>query len=64
MDIAKLYDKMVKVVCVDGQIFVGELSNHTSSFDNDLEGESITIDTPDGFIIEIYVDEIVSIKEL
>ncbi|MGI6498438.1 MAG: hypothetical protein ACOX0U_06405 [Oscillospiraceae bacterium] len=63
MKIEKLYDKIVKVVCVDGQIITGELSGHTSALDNEPNGESITVDTSDGFIIEIYVDEIASVEE-
>lgn len=58
---AALLDKQVRVICTDGDIVGGVWIDWTSEQDNEPDPESITIETPCGDLIEIFVCEIKAI---
>jgi len=55
------FNKTVIIKCNDGQRRVGRLDTCTSKYDNEPDGESVIIETDEGWLIEIYTDEIESI---
>lgn len=59
-----LLDKRVKVICTDGSTVIGVWVYWTSELDNEPDGESITIQTDYGILIEIYVSDIKDIVGL
>jgi hypothetical protein len=54
--------KNIKVTCIDGQIIEGKCDGYTQALDNEPEIASISI-ARTGYGIEIYENEIKSIKE-
>jgi hypothetical protein len=67
INVSEFYDalmgKELRIYCTDGSTTIGRWSNWTSGVDNEPDGESITVDTPDGGPVEIYIDEIERIME-
>ncbi|MDM1006161.1 hypothetical protein QTJ04_07810 [Clostridium perfringens] len=53
--------KNIKVTCIDNQIIKGKCDEYTQALDNEPEIDSISI-VKDGYGIEIYENEIKSIK--
>lgn len=52
------FDKKVSVKCKDGITVTGVLADWTSAAANEPDPESITVDRPGGYPVEIYVKDI------
>ena len=57
------YGKKLRITCTDGEIIYGTFATYTSEFENEPDGESITIDLAQNkeYIsepMEIYTEEI------
>lgn len=58
-----LFNKQVKVHCVDGSTVSGYWSDWISEADNEPDGECIIVDLSSGVPCGISVDEILRIEE-
>jgi hypothetical protein len=56
------FGKTLTVNCKNGQRVFGMLFDLTSEYDNEPDGESITLKTTEPSLIEIYTDDIESIE--
>lgn len=55
MNLVRYYNKKVKIVDNDGEVFVGVVNDYIYPEDNEpVEQEGIIIDTDDGEILEFY----------
>lgn len=66
IDISKyesLLDENIKVFCNDGQVVIGEWTDWTSAADNEPDPESITLETSNNGLVEIYVLDIKQIEK-
>ena len=62
MILSDFFEKRVNVVCTDGDILTGYVGDYIDPIDNENGKPSIVIDTDSGALIELYEDDIKSIK--
>ncbi len=62
-ELAELWEKKVKVICLDGVKIVGFFNGFTRATDNTPAKDEIALDTKKG-LIGIYLDEIHSINAI
>ena len=58
----ELLNKRIKVICTDGEELTGEWVDWTSEWDNEPDPESICIRLDEGYVMEIFANEIESIS--
>ena len=64
LGVAKLsFGKPVKAILKNGQEMIGILNGWTSEVDNDPDGESITMKTPEYPMVEVYTAEIERLEQ-
>ena len=62
-DIKDLYEKNVKVVQIDNDIIIGVFCSYERKNENENGRENITIETEEGVLICVYLDEIKTIEQ-
>ena len=60
---ARLLDHRVRVSCTDGTGFTGVWVDWISGQDNEPDPESILLEMPQAGLMEVFVEDIVSIEE-
>lgn len=64
MELKPFYGKKVVVVATNGRVFSGTVNDYFYPDENDLDMESIVVDTLDGDVIEFTEEDIETITEM
>ena len=62
MTLLDYYEKIVKIIDSDGQVFVGDVTDYIYPEDNESEKESIIVDCSGGELLEFYEEDISEIE--